>query len=356
MIAVKTQAGHTGVGINNYVGDAPNDWSGQFGRVVMNAARWLRPAITVSGAITTGDPTQTNRLFRGGVASECGAPNVCSTIAGTYHYSAHTFVNSSGAPACITTTLTTACAAVQNQIFAGAYLNSFDPANICTNNIGDAGLSPTGAPVTFDFTVPAGATFIVVVAEVTADGGCSAYTLDVAGLCRIAPTPTSAVSRKTHGAAGTFDINMPLAGPIGIEDRTEAVAGSHKMVATFASPVTLGGAVVSSGTGAVGSSSVLGNVVTVNLTGVTDVQRLGVTLTNVSDGVTTGNVIVPMGFLSGDTGGNGNVNAADVGQTKAQSGQPVGAGNFREDVNSNGSINAGDVGLVKSKSGNVLPP
>ena len=73
LIAVKTQAGHTGVGINNYVGDAPNQWSGQFGRVVVNAARWLKPAITVSGALTLGDPTQGSRLFRGGTGSECGA-------------------------------------------------------------------------------------------------------------------------------------------------------------------------------------------------------------------------------------------------------------------------------------------
>jgi hypothetical protein len=45
MIAVKTQAGHTGVGINNYVGGTSNLWSGQFGRVVVNAARWLRPVL-----------------------------------------------------------------------------------------------------------------------------------------------------------------------------------------------------------------------------------------------------------------------------------------------------------------------
>jgi hypothetical protein len=43
MIAVQTQAGPTAVGINNYVGENSNHWSGQFGRVVVNAARWLRP-------------------------------------------------------------------------------------------------------------------------------------------------------------------------------------------------------------------------------------------------------------------------------------------------------------------------
>ena len=39
-----------------------------------------------------------------------------------------------------------------------------------------------------------------------------------------APVPTSAVSRKVHGGAGTFDINLPLVpinGAVGIEDRTQ---------------------------------------------------------------------------------------------------------------------------------------
>ena len=38
------------------------------------------------------------------------------------------------------------------------------------------------------------------------------------------PVPTSAVSRKVHGGAGTFDINLPLvpiSGPVGIEDRQQ---------------------------------------------------------------------------------------------------------------------------------------
>ncbi len=172
-----------------------------------------------------------------------------------------------------------------------------------------------------------------------------------------APVPSSAVSRKLHGAF-TGDINLPLVaigGAVGIEDRTGAVAGAHQMVVTFASPVTVGGASVTSGTGAA-TFSVAGAVVTVDLTGVTNAQRLAVTLTNVNDGTTAGDVTIPMGVLSGDTNGNGSVNAGDVSQTKGQSGAAVGAGNFREDVNSNGAINAGDVSLVKSRSGTVLPP
>jgi hypothetical protein len=63
-----------------------------------------------------------------------------------------------------------------------------------------------------------------------------------------------------------------------------------------------------------------------------------------------------MGVLLGDTNGNGFVNATDIGQTKAQSGQPVTSGNFRTDVNFNGAINATDIGQVKAQSGTQLPP
>jgi hypothetical protein len=174
-----------------------------------------------------------------------------------------------------------------------------------------------------------------------------------------APVPSSAVSRKVHGAAGTFDVNLPLVpigGAVGIECRTGLVAGAHQEVITFPGPVTVGSVAVTSGTG---SATFSGNgtaVITVDLTGVTNAQRLGVTLMNVNNGTTTGDVMIPMGVLSGDTNANGSVNAGDVAQTKGQSGVAVGAGNFRTDVNSNGAINAGDVALVKSRSGTALPP
>jgi hypothetical protein len=353
MIAVKTQAGTTGVGINNYVGEGPNDWSGQFGRVVMNAARWLRPATTVNGAITLADPTQTGRLFRSGIDSECGAPNACSTIAGTFHYQTHSFVNTTGAPACITATLTTSCPLATNPIFAGAYLGSFNPASICTNNIGDGGSSPitSGVPVTFDFTVPAGATFIVVVSEATANAGCAGYTLDIAGLCRTAPVPTSVVSRRLH-AGVPFDISMPLAGPSGVECRR----GSHQLRVTFANPVTVGGVAVTSGDGlATATQSVSGNVVTVDLAAVADAQVLSVALINTMSGGNVGTVNIPVGILLGDTNASRAVNAGDTTQTKGFAGQATAAGNFRSDVNLDGIINSGDSGIVKSRAGNAIP-
>jgi hypothetical protein len=60
---------------------------------------------------------------------------------------------------------------------------------------------------------------------------------------------------------------------------------------------------------------------------------------------------VPIGFLLGDTTGNRTVNSSDVGQVKAQSGDPTNSSNVRLDVNANGDVNATDISLVKSQSG-----
>ena len=63
-----------------------------------------------------------------------------------------------------------------------------------------------------------------------------------------APTPdtcnpltlTTAVSRKTHAGAGTFDFDLPLTGPPGIESRTGGANGDHTIVFTFANNVVSG--------------------------------------------------------------------------------------------------------------------
>jgi len=165
---------------------------------------------------------------------------------------------------------------------------------------------------------------------------------------------TAAASRKTHGTAGTFDIDLPLMGQPGVECRTGGVNGNHTLVFTFSNNVVSGNASVTSGTGNVSGSPIFsGNTMTVNLTGVTDAQTITITLTNVTDsfGHVLPDTAVSMHLLLGDTNGNGLVNASDVSLTKAQVGQPVGSGNFREDVNFNGTINAVDVALVKSRVG-----
>jgi hypothetical protein len=172
----------------------------------------------------------------------------------------------------------------------------------------------------------------------------------------MAPTPTSVVSRKVHGGAGPFDINLPLSGPVGIECRSGGGTNQYEIVVTFASAVTATGASVTAGTGTVDMASGNGtNTLTIDLSGVTNAQTITVTLTGVSDGSSSGNIAISMGVLVGDTSGNASVNASDVSQTKGRSGQATNGTNFRSDVAANGTINASDVSLVKSRSGTSLP-
>ena len=192
-----------------------------------------------------------------------------------------------------------------------------------------------------------------------ASGGAYALTSGFWGATNVAaPTAlqlTTAVSRKTHGTAGSFDINL-LNANFGPECRS--AGGAHTLVVTFTNDVVSGNASITAGVGSVsGSPTFSGNTMTVNLTGVTDVQRITVTLGNVTDSFAQvlPNTAVSMNVLAGDTNANKSVTAADVSQTKAQSGATANSANFRQDVTPNGTINAGDVGLVKSRSGQFVP-
>jgi len=172
-----------------------------------------------------------------------------------------------------------------------------------------------------------------------------------------APMASDAFSRKVHGGAGTFDIPLPLSGNVGVECRTGGATNAYQMIIDFATSVTVESASVTSGTGMVSSFSGSGtSQITVNLTGVTDVQRITMTLHNVNNGTTTGDVPISMGVLIGDVNGNASVNSSDVALTKSKVGQAVDSTNFREDVNVNGTISSSDVALVKSDVGHALPP
>ena len=56
-----------------------------------------------------------------------------------------------------------------------------------------------------------------------------------------APVVQSAVSRKTHGGAGAFDVNLPLTGTTGVECRTTGGTNDYTMVVAFAGNVTVTG-------------------------------------------------------------------------------------------------------------------
>jgi hypothetical protein len=176
---------------------------------------------------------------------------------------------------------------------------------------------------------------------------------------------TGVVSRKTHGGAGIFDINLPLTGTRGVECRGTGSSNNYTLVFSFANNLTsVGGATVTGHNPATGTGSTCGssmgpglNQYTVQLCGVSTGQYITVTLNNVLDATgNNANVVGPqMGVLVGDTNKDGFANSADISQTKAQSGQAVGSSNFREDANFDGFLNSADISVVKSKSGTALP-
>src|SRR5262249_39029482 len=136
---------------------------------------------------------------------------------------------------------------------------------------------------------------------------------------------TSAVSRKVHGSAGTFDVGLPLNGTPGVECRSSS--GSHTVVFTFTNNVISGNASVSSGIGNVSGPPLFsGNTMTVNLIGVANAQALTITLSGVTDEFSQvlPDTTLTARFLIGDLNGNGSVNATDVAQAKSFLGQPVG--------------------------------
>jgi D-serine deaminase-like pyridoxal phosphate-dependent protein len=140
----------------------------------------------------------------------------------------------------------------------------------------------------------------------------------------VAPTLASAVSELTHGGSGTFDINLPLSGTAGVEDRSSS---QYHIILTFSNgPITSGTAIVTAGTATAGAPTFSGNTMTVPLIGVTNAQVITLRVSNVNG--QGGSASVNLGFLVGDTTGDGLVNSADISQTKAQSGATAGAGNF----------------------------
>jgi hypothetical protein len=186
----------------------------------------------------------------------------------------------------------------------------------------------------------------------------SSYVVGFNSIC--APMSPGIVSRKIHGTAGVFDLNLPTTGNPAIECRSGGFNNAYTLVYTFGVNLSAPGrASVTQGSASIGAVTVGPNLnqVTVDLSNVTNAQHLIVTLANVQDisNATLPSVAARMDALVGDTTANGLVNSSDIAQTQSQSGQPVSSSNFREDVTANGSINSADITLVKSLSGTGLP-
>jgi hypothetical protein len=162
------------------------------------------------------------------------------------------------------------------------------------------------------------------------------------------PTLTSIVSRKTHGAAGDFDVDLTPPN-IGIECRSGGPTSDYTLIFTFAVPITDCGA-PSAG---VATGGPLSNQCTVQLTGVPNAAYTTIQLSGMNG--STGSVSGTMGVLIGDVNASGVVTSGDTNLCKAQALQPVTIDNFRNDINASGSITTGDVNIIKQNALNQLP-
>ncbi len=169
---------------------------------------------------------------------------------------------------------------------------------------------------------------------------------------------TGAASRKTHGAAGTFDLPMSLVltNP-STEPRIPGAGNSHTIVITFNHPPVSGSASVTEGPAAAGAPSFSGNDMIVPLTGVPNAQYVTVSVSNVSssDGFSGGTGSVRAGILLGDANGSRAVTVLDLVHVNAQLAKALTAANFVDDVNLSGVISVLDKVRVNNALATSLP-
>ena len=216
-------------------------------------------------------------------------------------------------------------------------------------------------PQLFPIPTSSGNVSLVNLSSLGEDAAGELYMTDIGNgnVYKLSPMLVSAASRKMHGPTA-FDVDLPLTGTAGTECRDGGASGNYTIVFRFAVPVSTISSATVTGVGSISSRANDNNdprQYVVNLTGVTNVQNVIVTLNNVTDvaGNISSSVSATMAILVGDTNIDRFVDAIDVSQTKSQSGNAVTSSNFREDVNVDGFIDAVDVSLVKSKSGTALP-
>jgi hypothetical protein len=170
------------------------------------------------------------------------------------------------------------------------------------------------------------------------------------------PIYVSAVSRRVHGAAGTFDLSVP---PLMTNPITEPRQGpAQTIVFTFDKPVMSATATITEGIATASTMTFSGNDVVVGLTGVSNQQYVTISLTEVTsaDGGTGGSGSVRIGYLLGDVTQDRVVSLSDLGQVNAALAQPVTAANFLKDVNANGTVSLADKGITNANLAKALPP
>ncbi len=208
----------------------------------------------------------------------------------------------------------------------------------------------TGSPITISG-LANGTSYSCSVAAVNSVGT-GAYSLPVDVTPNV-PKLQAVVSRKSHAAAGIFDLPidhlMSIGGPVTVEPRV--IGSGHLIVFQFDMAVSAAGVAASTGSVTV---QFTGNEVIATLTDVNDGDRVQISLTNVNGaGV---DVSAAAGFLVGDVNDSGTIDAVDARAVKARAGQEAGSGNFFYDLNASGQITASEVSAAKARIGRALQP
>ena len=171
-----------------------------------------------------------------------------------------------------------------------------------------------------------------------------------------APVLVSAVSRKVHGAAGTFD--LPLSLDIDNPSVEPRFGPAQTIVMTFDRAIAAATPHVIEGSATLGTATISGNSVITPLVAVGDQQYVRLALTGVTatSGGIAGSAWVRAGFLAGDVSQNGVVTVSDAGAVNLRLAQPLTATNYLYDVNASGAVTIADKGATTSNLAKALPP
>ncbi len=212
----------------------------------------------------------------------------------------------------------------------------------------DAGTNTVGLPIgTTDF--DGTPRFVDGNGDGTAITDMGAY--EYAGL----PTVVGAVSRKSHGAAGEFDLDLPLDGGLFAFGESR-LGGVSELVVTFSEPVFAADGVpdeseVSLSVGVVEDVDLADDKMTVRLNGVGETTCLAVALAGLVDA--GGKPLLGPRFsfrvLAGDVNGDAAVNVLDLVAVRNQLNRPVTAATFQADVTVDGLVNIFDLVAVRNR-------
>ena len=165
----------------------------------------------------------------------------------------------------------------------------------------------------------------------------------------------SAVSRKTHGASGTFDLPL-MFDPTSNATVEPRLGGPTTLIFNFNTNVAAAGGVLDAGSFSLtnvtySAASISSSNLTLNLTNAVDQSQVSVVLSGITDlagNPLSGTNAVRIRSLYGDVNQSGTVNAVDLQQVKNNLLATLTPANFLCDINCSGTINAVDLQQIKN--------